>query len=159
MAAEYEPGTVAVATVCGVPNVRVMRVESNYAPTIEWASAQGEKHRMHEPREVTDVRPLVVLDLVNAEQTIKTLRIKANDCGIYQAGVLSELADQIEAQTKPKRIPEPGLWGVVEAAANGGAERGQFVHTPKFWYCAEFDHARGWDALIDPTLIREGVES
>ena len=67
----------------------------------------------------------------------------------------SWLADEIEAQTKPPRIPEPGLWGVVEDSAGD------------VWICTEphrwtriVDGVEWpWVDLIDPVLIREGVKS
>ena len=114
---------------------------------------------MHYGDDVTNVRPLVVMDLVNAEQTVKTLRIKANGSGMFQAGVLCELADQIEAQTKPPRIPEPGLWGVVEASSTLLPVARRWVrHTgPSTCWRDAFGNSAVWDSLIDPTLVREGV--
>jgi hypothetical protein len=75
--------------------------------------------------------------------------------------VCRAVADQIEAQTKPPRIPEPGLWAVVEAHTKENPDRLK-------WVCLGKDHFRPndsdeydrpWDNLIDPVLIREGVES
>ena len=69
-------------------------------------------------------------------------------------------ADQIEAQTKPARIPEPGLWGVVEASSIYVNDRLTYVHHNKPGPWAWATQSRGsckWDDLIDPTLIREGL--
>jgi len=79
---------------------------------------------------------------------------------------LELVADQIEAQTKPPRIPEPGLWGVVEASSKHFGGRREYIRTRKEkgslliearWY-GKHGYA-DWDDLIEPALIREGVES
>lgn len=75
------------------------------------------------------------------------------------------LADQIEAQTKPPRIPEPGLWGVVEAGHKhlDDGRRSQFVRVATTGRAqwvereAEADWCT-WDALVDPVLVRDGIE-
>jgi hypothetical protein len=57
------------------------------------------------------------------------------------------------------RIPEPGLWAVVEAHTKENPDRLK-------WVCLGKDHFRPndsdeydrtWDDLIDPVLIREGL--
>jgi hypothetical protein len=68
--------------------------------------------------------------------------------------LLRWLADRVEGKPLP-RIPEPGLWGVVKAH-NGIARK--WVHYGTGWRDAFGNHAE-WDDLIDPVLIREGVES
>jgi len=79
---------------------------------------------------------------------------------------LDFIADQIEAQTKPARIPEPGLWGVVEARMTDLTTR-EFVRVsrhrnsldwkPVYATPDEYGGSVNWDDLIDPTLIREGL--
>ena len=65
----YQPGTVAVATVRGAPNVRVVRVD--YATTPEWMSFEQVCGPLwHSAEFVTDVRPLVVLDLAAANELV-----------------------------------------------------------------------------------------
>ena len=98
---------------------------------------------------------LLDLDDYDAEKFVKFLRERA-EC----------IADQIEAQTKPSRIPEPGLWGVVEAQTSA---EGQTFFTDRIalfrddknlmkpWVCQRGRYA--WADLIDPVLIRQGVES
>jgi hypothetical protein len=66
-------------------------------------------------------------------------------------------ADQIEAQTKPVRIPEPGLWGVVEASWDVTV-RTVWVHD-RFGWASHSGQTVPWVDLIDPTLVREGVAS
>ena len=107
------------ATVRGVPDTIVMLTDADQVDP--WVSlltttTTAVHWRWHEARHITDARPLITLDLedhgrVNAANLAQVLR---EDGYPY-------LADQIEAQTKPARIPEPGLWGVVEAGSPGSA--------------------------------------
>jgi hypothetical protein len=58
------------------------------------------------------------------------------------------------------RIPEPGLWGVVSAHYGSVAGRPwTFTRGECGWVCLDDGSCRVWDSLIDPVLIREGVES
>lgn len=59
-------------------------------------------------------------------------------------------------------MPEPGLWGVVEA---GDLVRDKWVHYRTHasvgqdeWFNTDTAWTARWCDLIDPTLIREGVE-
>lgn len=169
MSADYAPGTVAIATVIGVEGVRVSRYDGGWArldDPDQFYSDNFDSQSGVAPW-VTDIRPLVVLDLGDYSNRADIyLRNLANDDheavggGVTPRAKLAHLiADQIDAQTKPPRIPEPGLWGVVEASMDAGTTRLTWVRTPEFWYTAKWDSARSWSDLIDPTLIREGVES
>ena len=78
----------------------------------------------------------------------------------------TRLAEQIEEQTKPPRIPEPGLWAVVGAAtspAHNGSVRRFVRHSDlggKDWVEVGGSNAYRWDLLVDPvTLVRDGIES
>jgi len=119
---------------------------------------------------VTDIRPLVVLDLGDYDNRAVTyLRNIANDDRAFDGGptprakLVHLIADQIEAQAKPPRIPEPGLWGVVKASTQEGGYVRRWVrdggHENAEWVAIEATMRREWDDLIDPVLIREGVES
>lgn len=63
------------------------------------------------------------------------------------------------------RIPEPGTWGVVEAACVHDATRRQWVHgSDGHWHAVTpYGEAAGqnlpddWDSLRDPVLIHEGM--
>jgi hypothetical protein len=73
------------------------------------------------------------------------------------ADLLEVIADKIAAQS---RIPEPGLWGVVEAHTEDGEERRRFVHHEDAHDGRAWERRgvrRAWDELIDPVLVREGV--
>jgi len=100
---------------------------------------------------IEDARPLIVIDTNPISAQVIALILRSNG----YAGV----ARQIEGQLKPARIPEPGLWGVVEATvANFEGDKATWVHDPYGWV-SHSGYTREWGALIDPTLIREGVES
>ena len=114
---------------------------------------------------IANASPLIVLDLESdfGDQhghLIALLRnLAEGTAAIYTDHLLRNLADQIEAQTKPARIPEPGLWGVVEASVDAFPATiwvrrgpGSFCR----WHSPEHGYAV-WDILIDPTLVREGM--
>jgi hypothetical protein len=101
---------------------------------------------------VTDVRPLVVLDLHDfydgAVDFVATLRALNSETADW-------LADQIEEQVKPARIDEPGLYGVVSTEDPEGLVTYRW-HSHGGWH-GEDGSIHEWDDLIDPTLVREGL--
>ena len=68
-------------------------------------------------------------------------------------------AAQIEAQTKPARIPEPMRWGSKVRTARATYVLLDIATLGRRWLDEHDGQLYKWDALIDPTLIREGVES
>ena len=115
-----------------------------------------------------DVRPLVVLDLDEAPRGAGNnypqwlLQAASSDQASsgrtnYRPGFLRWLADQVETQTRPPRIPEPGLWGVVEATGATMPRRRWIHHEEDRWVC-DTGVWRYWDDLVDPVLIRDGIE-
>jgi hypothetical protein len=169
---DYKPGTVAVATVRGVKGVRVFCYEDR-SGLLMWDSAgRIEGSVVHTGDDITDIRPLVVLDFRDwtpecpgliAEWITKKAR-SDRDCPSTSAALM--VAQEIEEQTappKPPRIPEPGLWGVVSAHVNGkhGPQATyKWAHAPWGWEAIGSTQAtRKWEDLIDPVLVREGVES
>jgi hypothetical protein len=166
MSGDWKPGTVARATVRGVGDLLVMRTSGTRGGDDIWLSAlHVGGWRSHTHADVTDVRPLVVLDLDGIVDPAGALRLIANEDVVNaKRSLLLGLADQIEAQTKPPRIPEPGVWGVVTAntiGANGKAQDHYlWVRTHGGWEAiASTQRVRSWDDLIDPVLVRKGVES
>ncbi|WP_330473787.1 hypothetical protein [Terrabacter sp. C0L_2] len=166
----YEPGTVAVATVRGVPNVRVFYRETHGEG--DWAyspdPARGLEYSCDSVHlgVVTDIRPLVVLDLgpgsIPAERAVKLLRTVTYPEAEFPR-LRNWLADQIEAQATPPRIPEPGLWGVVEASWDSKhpttIPRAEWMRTKgNEWRSCISNVAARWDDLVDPVLVRPGVE-
>ncbi len=111
-------------------------------------------------REQCEQRGVVVLDLGDYDNRAVTyLRNIANDDRGIGGGPTSRaklvhlIADQIEAQTKPPRIPEPqGIGAVVR---NGAGLRWVRVHANA--WVSEEGVRLAWDDLIDPVLIREGL--
>jgi len=143
-----EPGLYK-ATVNGVPDVTVMKGRDEAAYLVSTGHLAT---RRINSGPLTDARPLIVLDLDDPERLVTILR----------ANCLWGLADQIAEQTKPARIPEPGLWGVVEASSTYVDERVIYMHTEGIGLWAWTTQARGsckWDDLIDPILVREGIAS
>ena len=161
----YETGTVAVATVRGVPDVRVFRVQNIDG----WVDESGYAHTpegigLDTRTPVTDVRPLVVLDVPDPRRLWADLGAAIEACG--NSGVsdrLSAVRDHLEPQTKPPRIPEPGLWGVVKARGplgeNESPNEDEWVRTDDIvWRSRVTGWGACWDQLIDPTLVRDGIE-
>lgn len=168
----YEPGTVAVATVRGVPNVRIFRsgCPSHMGWEFNHPDSKGRTWAADGAYHITDIRPLVVLDLSDsprgADNNYPMWLQQSADCDEvntrpinYRPDFLRWLADQIEAQTKPPRIPEPGKYAVVEAMVDGMDARREF--------CRLESDAEGWSGagawfywrdLLDPVLIRDGIE-
>jgi hypothetical protein len=108
---DYKPGTVAIATVRGVKGVRVFRDDEDWHSVV---TVQG--CWFHPDSRVTDVKPLVVLDVDALDITparlavwfreLRSSYVSAGNAGKTR-NALTALADQIEAQTKPLRIDEP----------------------------------------------------
>ena len=153
----FEPGTVAVATVRGMPNVRVFRSEGFWRTATE---AGGNVTHWDYNGGATDVRPLVVLDPDDTETLDRLVTLFQESWSGCEGSRGIGLAGALRNLTKPPRIPEPGLWGVVEASFNG--YRAKFVRMvtgPSAQQWAD-DESRwaDWSDLIDPTLVRDGIE-
>lgn len=155
-----EPGLYR-ATVRGVADqiIKVVDPES-YGATCTVHTPDG-KCVCHEFGKVTDARPLIVLDLDSDEarhlvsHLQNTVENHPENLGSVGRAVFTAAANQIIDQTKPARIPEPGLWGVVEA----DGYRWVRFHNGDYHWGNSGGNASAWDDLIDPTLIREGVTS
>lgn len=120
MGADYKPGTVAVATVVGIEGVRVWRLNSAAWVTSEIVDGS----KVHGDSKVTDVRPLVVLDVAPEKLRQFVAWIREDTAASPGAGWIEVVCSQIEAQTKP-RVAEPqGLGAVVE-----GREGNRWVRT------------------------------
>ena len=160
-----EPGLYR-ATVRGVADQIVLLTAT--APPDPWFAfepqSSGPSSRWFRHADITDARPLIVIDLsgVNVLAFTDDLR------GGLGGTVACNVADQIIEQTKPARIKEPGLWGVVEATFLNQRTRQPFLrdnikeNVGGGWVAIYgppgTDKRRvDWDSLIDPTLIREGL--
>jgi hypothetical protein len=114
---------------------------------------------------VEDARPLILLDLfgMHPSYVVKTLResVSSEPCW-HGTPTLQLIANQIEAQTEPAKLEEPGLWGVVTATLAPTDEPTTYVRetirTSGYgWVDLENGCAVDWTDLINPTLIRAGV--
>ncbi|HLN78764.1 MAG TPA: hypothetical protein VK204_17095 [Nocardioidaceae bacterium] len=166
---EYEQGGVYLATVKGVPNVVVIPRPRSSGGVDGWLSTKRiESAVIFKADSVTDIRQLVVLDpkqvplseVMNLD--VKGLRSYADSvehkAAFGAANLLRHLADQIEAQTKPPRIPEPGLWGVVATGMADGSSVDYWTHGHGGWVNERGEH-REWPSLDSPTLVREGISA
>ena len=115
--------------------------------------------------QIVDARPLIVLDLDenDARHLVSYLEITVerhpDQLGTVGRAVYTNVAAQIEAQTKPARIPEPGLWGVVRASLPDDTTVSSWVHIRGHRWYTEHHGCAAWDVLVYPTLERDGVES
>ena len=115
-----------------------------------------------------DAEPFVVaLDLESERNAKDTAALLREIIGHWPYGRthfaggsshLRMLADQIEAQVKPPRIPEPLDTGSIVCATRGllwcRADDGS-------WVCLSDGYAGDttvWPNLVDPVLFRDGVE-
>lgn len=165
MAREWKPGEVALVTsMYGRP---VTAVRCGPGENLGWAyadtlSGRPTQHWSSDRLGRSVIRPLVVIDPGDREQVDRLVEILVN---------LSEGAFPVRLQTAlrefadptPPRIDEPGLWGIVEAACVHSDDRRTWMrHSDDNWYVVGTDtknNPDGWDSLIDPVLVREGVPS
>jgi len=153
MSEELEPGLYR-ATVRGVPNVMVLIADSGFGHTIERYDYAGQSfpEHIHGSSKITDACPLIVLDLsgfISDELLIEHLR------GAEWFDTDS-LADQVEAQTKPPRIPEPLHWGSKVRTARATYVLLDIATLGRRWLDQHDGQLYKWDALADPVLVREG---
>lgn len=133
------------ATVRDVADMTVLVDSSGYGTTEDMVSA----HHIHATDSIKNARPLIVLDVDPdaAEYIIGVLR---NPRHIWA----NRIADQIEAQTKPARIPEPKQIGsLVTASAsgnNGVCVWTKYAETGTNIWISPLSVRRAWSELIDP---------
>lgn len=155
---EFKPGTVAVATVCGVPNLRVFRYDHGFE--LRW---QTTGFTTHNDADVTDVRPLVVLDL--AEQPFPASGVDKFIENLRSGSIAREwVADQIEAQTKPPKPTEPlGLGAVVEDAEGRRWVRSRLTELQGLlgvvWENSQTLSHNHWNNIDAVRVVHEGVSA
>lgn len=139
---DYKPGTVAEITLYDDMKYRAL-FDGEHWRFADRGAAWGSA--------VIHVRPLVVLDIEYSAGTYREL------VEYLREGSWLFPAAQIEEQTKPPRLAEPGVWGVVNARFGGDDYlTRKWVRYGTGWRDAFGEHA-SWDDLIDPVLVREGV--
>ena len=142
------------ATVRGVADVTVMVTDWGYSHRcITQAGVDSLKYRdlhAHRDGDITDARPLIVLNLEDPAATVQTLIAAANaeinPARIYdpRRGALRKLAVQIEAQTKVSPT-EPS-----DPAARVKAGDTEWAKVGPWWVCADMGEVpREWDYLVD----------
>ena len=143
------------ATVRGVPGESIVMVGDGGSFTFS-LDTEGNVRRCYV---FTDARPLIVLDLEDPAETVRHMRSESASWDEIEL-----IADQIEAQTKPARIPEPEHIGARITAASGKApdiaEVMPWTRFSTILLANWIDGAgrrRQWGELIDPILIRGGA--
>lgn len=108
----------------------------------------------------------ILLDLDDAAHCLTALRLaESQQQSITARLLLHSVIGKIEAQTKPPRIPEPEWGGRVIAHTVYDAKRAEWVR----WMDEKRDEhtlawkrrdggTATWDDLIDPVLVRPGIE-
>lgn len=147
---DYKPGTVALADVNSVDDVRVLRVERIGRNDFAWATPTG---YIASDREVRNVRPLVVLDLsvTRGSDPVAALISDLRDCN------WAVLADQIEDQTKPPKPAEPERHGAVVEDRNGHYWT---LIAPESGVWMNFGNgSRLWDGIDVARVLSEGVQA
>ena len=147
-----EPGFY-MATVEGVPNIPIMITdEAGRGFTMRKVPDTPYGTYGHNPSDITDARPLIVLDLENPAAVVRSLR-EATQNGA-DLPYLDQVAASIEAQTRPPRIPEPKHVGsLVMASATGRDSIGvwtKFSEVGLFQWITPGGVIRQWSDLIDP---------
>lgn len=153
MSATYEPGTVAVATIAGVPAVPVFRTDDSARP---WVTAACEHRRADE---VTDVRPLVVLDPEDRADAKRIVTRLVSETRLVLPGAASEWDAGVQAALralvtppKPYREHSKALppWPEVGECHSGHVEGHECPQ------CA-WEHEHDWVAWTHPDAIEYGV--
>jgi hypothetical protein len=107
------------------------------------------------PGKVTSFRPLVVLDLPDPAVTLTALR--AEIAGMAHGPIrraLEGLANQIGAQTRPPRPPEPTGWGAVVVDGQGRRWRlGQSAGDRCWWGQGHKVGVARWSDIPGPVRV------
>lgn len=168
MTVQWKPGDVVAATVNGRPNVRLVAGWSKYDPQLRWCElsprwANGDDDECwFTPSQVTDHRPLAVIDPEDREQVARLTEMFWVN-GSDDADDPKAMADALRefANPKPPKPEEPtGLGAVVLAHAGSGnrehvvrggdsAERRPWVDPVGDWH--------SWADLREVEIVSEGV--
>jgi hypothetical protein len=102
----------------------------------------------------------VVLDISHENLNVLVDYLDSN----FRSGPITRsFIRQVREQTQPPRIPEPSAWGLVEAHTRENSDRRKFGRVPEadsvHWVESETANWFLWSELIDPVLIRDGIES
>ena len=97
----------------------------------------------------------IVLDIEDPEQFIEDLLWSHEE---WSSRDFDKIAAQVRKQVPKPRIPEPGLWGVVEAGVKQHDVRLRWLRLGDNYRPEDSDeYDRLWSDLIDPVVIRDGI--
>lgn len=156
---EWKPGDVALVEAgCWANRKVALRLDKG------WAHTSGVNVDLDGV--VVAVRPLVVIDPEDGEAVERLYRTLVSLTTLADADRV-QAALREYANPKPPRIDEPGTWGVVEASCVHSEVRREWVKFPGGnWHsvrelprgCEDIENPDDWDSLIDPVLVRDGVD-
>lgn len=159
MSANLEPGRVYRGTIEGIPDV--LMLADDEGGVVGMTRVRG--FLGHPANSVTNIRPQVVLDLENWHPaTVASFCSQATgkSFDMNVTAFKCWLADQIAAQAKPYRIPQPARAARVTATLASTADRHWFLRIKgdgSVWVDLTDGNVYDWDDLIDPILVREGI--
>ena len=138
--------------------------EREMTVTYRLSYTQGGPTMMQALSAALDGRPVAVIDPEDRQQVGRLVAL----CNFLPRVIEMQAALREFANPTPPRPDEPGTWGVVEASCCHRIERVEWVKHPdgNWWPVtpySKFDPTRAaqpddWSDLVDPTLIREGVQ-
>lgn len=161
---DYEPGTVAAIRCANahgdfhaVGEFRAVKDEKGWSsllPEIGWVSNA----------DVVEVRPLVVLDPDDREAAVALLAAYGRQYTDWTPSTdgpnIDRLQQALRSLTRPPRIPEPGLYAVVDSITTGGDGPRRFVRIDlgnNCWMDMNGGNRSPWSFLASPVLVREGL--
>jgi len=143
-----EPGLYR-ATVCGIPDTIVTVKPGAYATTYSVGRYNEDQHR-----DITDARPLIVLDLGSPEFAAE---IAPQIVACLRREGWGKTADQIAEQTEPAKIEEPPQGKRVEANLLGFPSWNEYLHIgtldDEHWVRLKDGNVYAWDLLTNPEVV------
>lgn len=164
---EWKPGDIALVTSWrGTDQVALRVAPRSAADAYVWVALNehGDTRGLSDG-EVMAANPLV---LINPEDRDQVERIYRGWCDSLGGPDLDQQVDAMQtalrgfASPTPPKPDEPATWGVVKAACVHSDERRTWMrHEDGNWYVVGTDTKNNpddWDSLVDPEVIREGVQ-
>ena len=170
MAREWKPGDVVTATVNGRDDVRLIAGWSKYDPQLRWGEMSprwgdgDDDECWFMPSQVTNRRPLVVIDPENREQVERLVdrlaaarfweAIPVDEPGVsYRTSQMQAALREFANPTPPKPAEPQGLGAVVEDAFGH-----VFVRLSTSWFNVNDDQHCTWDHINAVRVLSEGVQ-
>lgn len=169
MARKWKPGDVVTATVNGRENVRLVAGWSKYDPQLRWCELSPRRGDGDDekcwffPSQVTDARPLVVIDPEDREQMRRIAECAADgDAAEWRVDMWQRYFRSLANPTPPKPDEPTGLGAVVEATCGCDGEPQPFVRNEHVDPNDPWEALCGWHIYADLNAVRvlsEGVQS